>query len=85
MKEADQAYIVQAEVPGVKKEDDHVTIDGNPVSLTSEVKRETEDKDGVLELRLPKKCSHLSQAAGNPRNVHKAAQAAFSFSVQNFA
>ncbi|BBP06033.1 heat-shock protein Hsp20 [Sulfuriferula plumbiphila] len=51
VKEDDQAYTVQAEVPGVKKEDIHVTIDGNQVSLTAEAKRQTEDKDGEKLLR----------------------------------
>ena len=30
--ENDKAYVVQAEIPGVKKEDVHVTIDGNQVA-----------------------------------------------------
>jgi len=42
---------INAEVPGVKKEDIHVTIDGNQVSLSAEVKRETENKDGEKLLR----------------------------------
>jgi HSP20 family protein len=44
--EDDKAYHVKAEMPGVKKEDISVEIDGNQVSLTAEVKRETEEKKG---------------------------------------
>lgn len=51
VKEDDQAYTVHAEVPGVKKEDIHVTIDGNQVSLSAEVKRESDNKDGKKLLR----------------------------------
>lgn len=51
VKEDEQAYTVHAEVPGVKKEDIHVTIDGNQVSLSAEVKRESESKDGEKLLR----------------------------------
>ena len=51
VKEDDQGYTVHADVPGVKKEDIHVTIDGNQVSLTAETKRETQDKDGEKLLR----------------------------------
>lgn len=51
VKEDDQAYTVHAEVPGVNKEDIQVTIDGNQVSLSAEVKRETENKDGEKLLR----------------------------------
>jgi HSP20 family protein len=42
--EDDKAYRVKAELPGVKKEDIAVEIDGNLVSLTAEVKREKEEK-----------------------------------------
>lgn len=41
-----QAYIVKAEIPGVSKEDIQVSIDGNTVSLSAEIKRETEQKEG---------------------------------------
>ncbi|MHB1246290.1 MAG: Hsp20/alpha crystallin family protein [Sulfuriferula sp.] len=51
VKEDEQAYTVHAEVPGVKKEDIHVTIDGNQVSLSAEVKREFESKNGEKLLR----------------------------------
>ena len=44
--EDDKAYHVKAELPGVKKEDINVEIDGNQVSLSAEVKRETEKKEG---------------------------------------
>ena len=51
VKEADGAYTVQAEMPGVKKEDIHVQIDGNRVSISAEVKRESEKKEGERVLR----------------------------------
>jgi HSP20 family protein len=44
--ESDQGYVVHAEVPGVKKEDIHVTIEGNQVSIGAEIKRDSEKKDG---------------------------------------
>lgn len=46
VKEADGQYQVHAEIPGVKKEDIHVTIDGNLVSISAEVKQEKETKEG---------------------------------------
>ena len=49
--EDDKAYIVKAEVPGVNKEDVHVEIDGNQVSITAEVKKEKEEKKGEMTLR----------------------------------
>ena len=44
--ERNGAYVVAAELPGVKKEDIQVTIDGAQVTLAAEVKREREvEKD----------------------------------------
>ena len=40
--EKNGAYVVSAELPGVKKEDIHVAIDGPQVTLEAEVKREKE-------------------------------------------
>jgi HSP20 family protein len=44
--EDDKAYEVRAEVPGAKKDDLRVTVDRNYVSISAEVKHETEDKSG---------------------------------------
>jgi HSP20 family protein len=49
--EDDKAYHVKAEVPGVKKEDIHVSVEGNQVSITAEVKKEKEEKKGETVLR----------------------------------
>jgi HSP20 family protein len=43
--ELDNAYEVKADIPGVKKEDINVRIDGNVVQIDAEVKRESESKD----------------------------------------
>ena len=44
-------YLVHAEMPGVKKEDIDVAIEGNQVTIAAEVKRETEKKVGDRVLR----------------------------------
>ena len=49
--EKGEAYVVHAEIPGVKKEDIHVTIEGNQVTISAEVKRESEQKEGERLLR----------------------------------
>jgi HSP20 family protein len=51
VKEDDKAYTVHAEMPGVRKEDIQVSVDGNQVSITAEVKREKEEKQGEKVLR----------------------------------
>ncbi|MDO9313557.1 MAG: Hsp20/alpha crystallin family protein [Burkholderiaceae bacterium] len=44
LSETDKSYEVSAELPGAKKEDIRVTIDGNYVSISAEVKRESEEE-----------------------------------------
>jgi HSP20 family protein len=46
--EDDKAFHVKAEMPGVKKEDISVEIDGNQVSLSAEVRKEKEEKEGEV-------------------------------------
>ena len=40
--ETEQAYAVKAEIPGVKKEDVKIAIDGNKVSISADMKEEKE-------------------------------------------
>ena len=49
--ENDKSYVVRAEIPGVRKEDINVAIDGNQVEISAEVKKEKEAKDGEKVLR----------------------------------
>jgi HSP20 family protein len=51
VKEDDNAYTVHADIPGVKKEDIHVSIEGNQVSISAETKMEKEEKKGEKVLR----------------------------------
>lgn len=46
VKEDDAAYIVHADIPGVKKDEIHVTIDANQIAISAEVKRNREEKQG---------------------------------------
>ena len=49
--ETEGAYSVRAEIPGVKKEDIHVAIEGNQVEISAEVKNERDVKEGEKLLR----------------------------------
>jgi HSP20 family protein len=51
VKEDEKNYVVHADIPGVSKEDIHVDIDGNQVSISAEVKRRAEQKDGERVLK----------------------------------
>ena len=44
--ENDKEFRVSADLPGAKKEDVHVSVDGNYVSITAEVKKDEEKKEG---------------------------------------
>jgi HSP20 family protein len=44
VQETAQGYIVKAEVPGVKKEDIKVNVDGNQVSISAQTAQESEEK-----------------------------------------
>lgn len=96
LSENDDSYTVKAEIPGVRKEDIDIRIDGSQLTISAEVKTEKEDKedgrvlrrerqqgfasrsftlgcpvdetrsdarykDGVLELKLPKKSTNSSK------------------------
>lgn len=43
--ENDKAYVITVDVPGVKKEDIEVSIEGNNIAISAEVKREKTSKD----------------------------------------
>ncbi|HEU5283089.1 MAG TPA: Hsp20/alpha crystallin family protein [Burkholderiales bacterium] len=62
VREDDKAYLVHAEVPGVKKEDIQVSIDGNQVSISAEIKREKEEKQGEKVLRTERYCGKVYRA-----------------------
>ena len=48
--ESDGNYLIKAEIPGVRKEDIDVRVDGRQVTIAAEVKQDKEDKKdgGVL-------------------------------------
>jgi HSP20 family protein len=62
VKEDDKAYTVHAEIPGVKKDDIHVTIEGNQVAISAEVKNEKEVKEGEKVLRSERYYGKVSRA-----------------------
>ena len=51
VKESNGDYMIKAEIPGVKKDDIHVSIEGNLVSISAEVKKEKEEKEGEKVIR----------------------------------
>lgn len=70
--EDDKAYAVHADIPGVNKEDIHVTIDGNQVSISAEVKKEKEVKEGEKVLRSERYFGKVSRAFTLAQDVDEA-------------
>lgn len=49
IEENEKDYSVRAEIPGAKKEDIHVEVDGSRVAISAEVKKDFEQKDDKAE------------------------------------
>lgn len=60
--EDDKAYKVHADIPGAKKEDINVNIDGSQVAISAEVKNEKEVKEGEKVLRSERYFGRVSRA-----------------------
>ena len=71
--ELDNAYEVKADIPGVKKEDINVRIDGNVVQIDAEVKRESESKgNGGKVLRSERYYGNISRSFSLADDVDEA-------------
>ncbi|MBU1365345.1 MAG: Hsp20/alpha crystallin family protein [Gammaproteobacteria bacterium] len=62
VREQGDGYLIHADLPGVKKEDIHVVVDGNQVSISAEVKQEKEVKDGAQVLRSERYFGKVSRS-----------------------
>lgn len=71
--EDDKAYTVHAEIPGVKKEDIHVTVDGSQVAISAEVKNEKEVKEGEKVLRSERYYGKVSRVFQLDQDVDESA------------
>lgn len=72
VKEDDAAYQVQAELPGVPKEDIQVSIDGAVVTLRAEVRQHDEKKDGEKLLRSERYFGSVARSFQLPQEVDAA-------------
>jgi len=70
--EKNGAYIVTAELPGVKKEDIHVTIDGAQLTLAAEVKREKEATENDRLLHTERSFGKVSRTFTLPQELDEA-------------
>jgi HSP20 family protein len=73
LSETDTAYAVKAEIPGVKKEDIDVSIDGNLVTISAEVKEDKEEKKDGRVLRSERRYGFASRSFSLAHDVDQAA------------
>ena len=73
VKQDDKTYTVTAEMPGVKKEDIHVQVDGNLVAIDAEVKKEQEEKTDERVLRSERYYGRLSRSFTLEHEIDEAA------------
>lgn len=69
VKETDQGYTVQAEVPGVAKDEIQVSIDGNVVTLSAEVKQSDSQTSDEKVLRSERYYGAVSRSFQLPADI----------------
>ena len=71
-KETEGGYTVQAEVPGVPKEDIHVSVEGNVVSLRAEVRQLDQKTEGEKVLRSERYYGSVARSFQLPADIDAA-------------
>lgn len=78
VRETAEAYTVEAELPGVPKDEIQVTIEDDVVTLRAEIKQQDEQREGQRVLRSERYYGAVSRAFQLPQRVDKdAAKARF--------
>jgi HSP20 family protein len=76
VKEDETGYAVHADIPGVNKDDIHITIDGNTVSISAETKKLTEQKDGEKVLRRERYVGRVGRSFAIEHEIDEASASA---------
>ncbi len=69
VKESGDKYTVHAEIPGVSKEDIHVSIDGNVVTLSAEVKQQDSESREDKMLRSERYYGSVARSFQLPEDI----------------
>ncbi len=69
IKEVEGGYSVQAELPGVAKDDIHISIDGPVLSLRAEVKQHDQQTEGGRVLRSERYYGAVSRSFQLPADI----------------
>jgi HSP20 family protein len=74
--ESDKAYTVHAEIPGVTKDEIQVTVEGNQVTISAEVKRNKEAREGERSLHVERYVGTLFRSFTLPTELDETASEA---------
>lgn len=69
VKENGSAYTVSAEIPGVRKEDIHVTVEGGMVTVRADIKQEDKQTQDDKVLRSERYYGSVSRGISLPQDV----------------
>jgi HSP20 family protein len=69
VKEDEKSYTVRADIPGVKKEDIHVDVDANAITVRAEVKQEKEEKKDEKVIYSERSYGMVSRSFSLPAEV----------------
>ena len=84
VKEDDKSFTVHADIPGVKKENIKVDIEGDGVTISAEAKQEKEEKKGEKVIHSERSYGMVSRSFTLPSDVdEKGARAEYKDGVLN--
>lgn len=72
VRETPQAYTLHAEIPGVTREDIHVQVDGNVVTLRAEVRQHDSQAEGEKVLRSERFYGSVARSFQMPQDIDNA-------------
>lgn len=72
VKESDAGYVVQAEVPGVSKDEIQVSLDGGVVTLRAEIKQQDSQSSGEKVLRSERYYGAVARSFQLPAEIDQA-------------
>ena len=72
VKETDKDFTVQADIPGVSKEDIHVSVEGSIVTLRAEIRQQDRQTEGEKVLRTERYYGEVSRSFQLPSDIDEA-------------
>jgi HSP20 family protein len=73
IKETDKAYLLHAEMPGVRKEDLHISVDNGAVTISAEIKQHDQQQQNERVVRSERYFGSLSRSFQLPQEVDASA------------